>query len=495
RDLRNGQEKDPKTDGGAQREQYLAAIEKANQAYDEAVQKAKERWLVVIGKYEADLDELNAALYVPEYNARSRELLRELREEIESGDNDNALALYQSTIPNVDAVVAALTANLDWLDQLRQEVTGLMGEAGRQDLGGEAAKLEKQGRSAYDSAMGHRLRGDMQSMEQDLFDARYYLRQALRRSGALDPSNVDKMLRSVQQRLEAASQRTIVDEDGSEIMVEPWRGDLYLEEHPLVDLNQKEDLGPRRRDESELQQPQVSEDFLPARELSSGAMFSLPRDPSFGKRAFRADWQLRAVTQRISEVPDDEDRLDQPNSREGNPFEDSGESEEISNEEVSRNRLGDEESGETESHENLETPEQNEQNEQEMNADNDAERAEPELSSGKTNNDAELLLQQAINSWQNGVAARNKGSLLKAQHYFEEASRLVDQYNVQYAILGYYTVRKLKPEDCLWRIAGYSDIYGDPFQWTRIYQRNRHLISNPSLIYPGQRFVIPPARD
>ncbi|MDH4200244.1 MAG: hypothetical protein OEV66_07700 [Spirochaetia bacterium] len=56
-----------------------------------------------------------------------------------------------------------------------------------------------------------------------------------------------------------------------------------------------------------------------------------------------------------------------------------------------------------------------------------------------------------------------------------------------------YTVR-LIPEkrDCLWRIAEYKTIYGDPFKWTRIYKANKSQIKNPDLIYPGQIFDIPP---
>ena len=56
-----------------------------------------------------------------------------------------------------------------------------------------------------------------------------------------------------------------------------------------------------------------------------------------------------------------------------------------------------------------------------------------------------------------------------------------------------YTV-KLIPErrDCLWRIAEYKNIYGDPFKWTRIYKANKGQIKNPDLIYPGQVFDIPP---
>lgn len=36
----------------------------------------------------------------------------------------------------------------------------------------------------------------------------------------------------------------------------------------------------------------------------------------------------------------------------------------------------------------------------------------------------------------------------------------------------------------LWKIAGNSDVYGDPYQWMRIFSSNQDMISNPDLIYP-----------
>jgi len=55
-----------------------------------------------------------------------------------------------------------------------------------------------------------------------------------------------------------------------------------------------------------------------------------------------------------------------------------------------------------------------------------------------------------------------------------------------------YTVR-LIPErrDCLWRIAEYDEIYGDPFRWPEIYSANKDQIKDPDLIFPGQVFTIP----
>ena len=44
--------------------------------------------------------------------------------------------------------------------------------------------------------------------------------------------------------------------------------------------------------------------------------------------------------------------------------------------------------------------------------------------------------------------------------------------------------------DYLWRISKKSDIYGDPFQWIRIYSYNRDQIKDANLIYPEQIFKI-----
>lgn len=43
--------------------------------------------------------------------------------------------------------------------------------------------------------------------------------------------------------------------------------------------------------------------------------------------------------------------------------------------------------------------------------------------------------------------------------------------------------------DSLSRIA--KRYYGDAKKWPRIHEANRHIISNPDLIHPGQRLVIP----
>jgi len=45
--------------------------------------------------------------------------------------------------------------------------------------------------------------------------------------------------------------------------------------------------------------------------------------------------------------------------------------------------------------------------------------------------------------------------------------------------------------DYLWKISGKKQIFGDPWKWMRIYSVNRDQIRNPDLIYPDQRLNIP----
>lgn len=56
-----------------------------------------------------------------------------------------------------------------------------------------------------------------------------------------------------------------------------------------------------------------------------------------------------------------------------------------------------------------------------------------------------------------------------------------------------YVVRSWEEyKDCLWNIAGQGDVYGDPFQWTKIWQGNTNIIRNPDVIFPGMELNVPP---
>jgi hypothetical protein len=62
----------------------------------------------------------------------------------------------------------------------------------------------------------------------------------------------------------------------------------------------------------------------------------------------------------------------------------------------------------------------------------------------------------------------------------------------------YYVVRLiLDDRDCFNKIAGYSWVYNDRYQWRILYNANKDVIrdrNNPHLIHPGQVFEIPSLR-
>ena len=102
------------------------------------------------------------------------------------------------------------------------------------------------------------------------------------------------------------------------------------------------------------------------------------------------------------------------------------------------------------------------------------------------------LLDKAKALWQDGVKARNEGDYARSKELFAQAEAFIRAYRAN-AVGQTYTVQ-YKPEDrdCLWKIAGFSSTYGDPFLWPKIWQRNQKIIPNPDLIYPGQVLIIPP---
>ncbi|MDE0222232.1 MAG: hypothetical protein OXJ90_23405 [Spirochaetaceae bacterium] len=100
-------------------------------------------------------------------------------------------------------------------------------------------------------------------------------------------------------------------------------------------------------------------------------------------------------------------------------------------------------------------------------------------------------LQTAQGLWMEGVDEFYDDKYGQAISLFEDARRYLERYKF-YVVLGIHTVR-LIPErrESLWRIAEYPQWYSDPFLWPRIWRRNRDLIQNPDLIYPGWQLIIP----
>ena len=100
-------------------------------------------------------------------------------------------------------------------------------------------------------------------------------------------------------------------------------------------------------------------------------------------------------------------------------------------------------------------------------------------------------LQKAQGLWMEGVVEFDDEKYGQSISLFEDARRYLERY-LFYAVLGIHTVRLIPDRrESLWRIAEYPQWYGDPFLWPRIWRKNRDLIQNPDLIYPGWQLIIP----
>lgn len=430
------------SDGMKKKELLNQAIEDAEKAYTEAVLVSRNIWMDRIEELENRLANSRAELFMPDYDRRSRELLTELTELIRGEKNEEALALYEKVIPAVNNVVLALESNLDWLNQLSQEAGGLQGEANRKELmSGIAKEYKDMGTEEYEAAYAAYGNGNLPAAEILFQNSRYYFRRALMKgSEGMTPGLLDDLLMQSQALLEDAAIQEVVDIEGNRLEVSEWSAQEFLEEHPLVPIADSNFVEIYDNQEpSALIEANVGEDFFQND-------YDIPENGSGGYGEAKA--QLSSL-----DLPYTEQNLGPlPSAAAGlRPFE------------IPPYQL------------RYYSQEFGSMGEQQQNP-------------------AERLLGRARKSWENGVLARNAGDLVQAEYYFKEAVKLVEQYNLEYAVVDYYVVRSLVPADCLWRIAGYDFIYGDPFQWNRIHKRNSHLIKNPSLIYPGQRFAIPPGK-
>lgn len=93
-----------------------------------------------------------------------------------------------------------------------------------------------------------------------------------------------------------------------------------------------------------------------------------------------------------------------------------------------------------------------------------------------------------------GLRTSRIAALPESQQRIRAADQLIDELrNVQRPVpvarRDQYTVTR---GDHLWRIAGRPTVYGNPYEWVKIYSANQDLVGeNPNLIYPDWVLGIP----
>ena len=95
----------------------------------------------------------------------------------------------------------------------------------------------------------------------------------------------------------------------------------------------------------------------------------------------------------------------------------------------------------------------------------------------------------SVEEWNEAIASATKSISIFAVF---ESGRIISTGK---GLPKQYTVRTWQKErDCLWNIAGYSWVYGDPSKWRLLYNANKTKMpdpNNPDLIEPGMVIDIP----
>jgi hypothetical protein len=106
---------------------------------------------------------------------------------------------------------------------------------------------------------------------------------------------------------------------------------------------------------------------------------------------------------------------------------------------------------------------------------------------GKSHYEASVLA-HSVEEWDDAISSASRAVNIFARFESNRVAPLPRQYTVR-TWAGH--------RDCLWNIAGYPWVYGDPWRWRELYNANRSRLpdpNNPNIIEPGMVLDIPSIR-
>ncbi len=82
--------------------------------------------------------------------------------------------------------------------------------------------------------------------------------------------------------------------------------------------------------------------------------------------------------------------------------------------------------------------------------------------------------------------------LRDAEKVYANLSAHIDEFTKQIQELEMLPrVWKLQFGECLWIVAGYEEVFGDPLKWPRLWRGNRQMIEDPDWVLAGWELKVP----
>ena len=525
------------------REELLEeSLKASSEAFKQTVKLASEKWLNDIKNMIAQFETLNGPMFMPKYYGKSKDLYQSLSQLLNDNKYNDAFTAYKNLSLALDEILRTLKHNLSWIDELKNNTELALNKVNAMEKEDVNTKNFSISQENYDKALDYLNNGNLYEAEKYLMKSNHFANLSIEGSTRNQLlKEIDNKILTLKDSLDKTKEQQIQNNDGSLSHInDDWSADDFLQNNPLKELSSSSDFEERHsriltpringlflenddpvmlekdNEEDSMQNDIANETVLsrldydfPNIDNSSEYLVKLQLSSFFSIESYIAQDVMSNIedsdNESVEEEDEQEDVLNEAKDdveeseynyyQEETQFPEDKGNKMVHNEPldpkidnvinpipVEQNNKGNSKNTPmTPNFSGKETILDNNQSNEKESVNN--------KSQIEDNNESVSFLNIARESWKNAIIARNERNFEKAKAYLEKAEQALDTYNTLYSVSQIYIVRSLVPADCLWRIAG--RIYKDPFKWGRIYQRNRDKIKNPSLIYPGQKFIIP----
>jgi len=226
------------TDPDNSRILLASTIEKANEAYDKAIDAQVDKKVARLRKLEVQLNGIEAEMYAPEDYKIVKDRADQLIEYLNNEDYERADEQYNSTLRAMQNLYETLDNNIRWVHILDRDTTAYINDAEDQEVFLWAPEELEKANYSYSEGISHFNNYKLKESEKALKEAKYWAFHSLRLSNIRKRQNqTDTLMMEALEELEAASQNRVMDESGNITEANPWEGEEFLDENPAPAAN------------------------------------------------------------------------------------------------------------------------------------------------------------------------------------------------------------------------------------------------------------------